>query len=81
MNADSLEKETAPARFDTKPTVTSEAQTPKVQVWLLPALIGVHRRSSAVPEGLGDVFLHYSPHGTFSQRIRPKFIPIGDRDL
>jgi hypothetical protein len=53
MNADSFEKETASARSDTQQAVTSEAQTPKVEVLLFPAFIGVHRRPSAVPEGLG----------------------------
>jgi hypothetical protein len=52
MNADSFEKETASARSDTQQAVTSEAQTPEVQVLLLSALIGVHRRPSAVCEGL-----------------------------
>jgi hypothetical protein len=54
MNADSLEKETASARSHTEQTVTNEAQTPEVQVVLFPALIGVHRRPSAVGEGLGE---------------------------
>jgi hypothetical protein len=49
MNADSFEEETASARSETKETVTNEGQAPKVQVLLLLALIGVHRRPSAVP--------------------------------
>jgi len=53
MNADSFQKETASARSDTEPTVTNEAQPPEVQVLLSAALIGVHRRPSAVPEGFG----------------------------
>jgi hypothetical protein len=57
MNADPLEKETASARSHTKQTVTNNAQTPEVQVLLFPALIGVHRRPSAVPEALGRWFL------------------------
>ena len=48
MNADSFEEETACARADTEPTVTNEAQAPKVQrscyCWHLSAFIGVHRR-------------------------------------
>jgi hypothetical protein len=70
MNADSFENDTASARSDREPTVTNGTQAPKLQVSLLLTLIGVHRRPSAVPEELGDVFLHCSPHGTFSQRIR-----------
>jgi hypothetical protein len=54
MNADSFENETASARSDTEPTVTNEAQAPKIQVLLPLALIGVYRRPSAVPEGLGS---------------------------
>jgi hypothetical protein len=53
MNADSFEKETVSARSHTQQAVTSEAQTPEVQVLLFPAPIGVHRRPSAVPERLG----------------------------
>ena len=53
MNADSSEKKTASARPDTEQTVSNETQAPEDQVLLFPALIGVHRRPSAVPDGLG----------------------------
>jgi hypothetical protein len=57
MDADVSEKETAPRALVTEPAVTNKAQTPEVQALLFPALIGVHRRPSAVAEGLGTGFL------------------------
>jgi hypothetical protein len=47
MDADLSEEETASAPSDTEQTATNEAQPREVQALLFPALIGVHRRSSA----------------------------------